>query len=361
MVGAENFLYTRSTAIRKTLLGRSVVLFYILSRSVQAVLAVWVLTIVSGCASQEYRLLVRASPRLLASNPINKVAIFTEASVSRPQPGNAAEVLSLPESMLLAEDATPKIAAVFRAKGYDVVYAKPAAVGYVIYGPGEHWVYDYDPAQGKAVSRLARRGEAVYEYAGLTDTPALQTAVKAEFAAIKYAAEFARIFSYQPASEHIADIAAATGADTVCFLRLWGRRESRDLVARDQKTQSLVFVPTEARKLVPLNNSVFANIICGNATDHRVVWQRSATESADPLTGVILASGLTAAADAKNTGNNTPVNNQRFFAGLLALLPEKGGTLSEHCRFVDAIHSMISCPVDTAVDVQRLVEDQEAM
>ncbi|MEJ2622281.1 MAG: hypothetical protein P8163_19145, partial [Candidatus Thiodiazotropha sp.] len=181
-----------------------------------------------GCASQQPKTSYKASGLLIEKNPINKIAIVGEAQVMRPRMGGKDPILSLSSSKLLLEDSLPRLKSAFKNKGYQVVYAEPAGIGYYWRGPDDYWVYDYS-AKKKGIGSDKWRMDSmrpVYEYPRIKKSKAIEKATRNEFERLNDYISMNRLSDYLPDYENVQTIAQQTQADTVCFARLWGERYS---------------------------------------------------------------------------------------------------------------------------------------
>ncbi len=309
-----------------------------------------------GCATQQKLFTVRGSEDLLHTNPIKKIAIIAEAKLMRPRMGGKTSALSLTESKLLVEDSIPKLKQAFEAKGYEVVFAEPAGVGFYWYGPGEYWVYNYDAKTGEPDKWLVTRQDAVFEYPVVLGNASLHTAVTAEFDGIYDAYSVGRLLAYEPQPKNLAAIAAVTKADTVCFARLWGDRYSAGRKAGDMAL-SLAAALFGVVRTNTLREERTVHILCGDAGSGKIVWQQAHAENGDPLAHVS-ASGSAGDVPAADAGSGAEFDqDDNFFRKAIAELPEVSHILASDCSVVDRVRSLISCDQQSGEDFVAVTAD----
>jgi hypothetical protein len=305
-----------------------------------------------GCATQDTRVHYRASDVLITKNPIRKVAIVGEAKVMRPRMGGKDAVLSLSSSKLLLENALPKLKSAFEYKGYEVVIAEPAGIGYYWRGPDDYWVYDFNAKDTGPDKWRVQTMDPVYEYPTIKSSSEVSSAVREEFERLNDSISMNRLSVYFPDYENVSAIANNTGADTVCFARLWGKRYSAGRVAGDIALQVLVVMlggaPTGG-----LQEEKTMNIVCANVNIKQLVWQNTYTSFEDPIRSIGYKSANEAddsqqpssLADTDSTVSDTGrVFVDTFYVNAIKTLPDAKQTFSGDCKMTDRARMIVSCP-----------------
>lgn len=308
-----------------------------------------------GCASQVKKTTFRGSDVLFTKNPINKIAVVGEAKVMRPRMGNNGAVLSLSASKLFVEDSVPKLKAAFEKKGYEVVFAEPAAVGYYWRGPDGYWVFDYDAKDGEPDKWRIDNLETVYEYPEIEKNPSLSTALKEEFERLNDYISVNRYLVYDPKKQNITAIAKETGADTICFARLWGKRYSAGRVAGDVALSVVAAMFGVYRTGSNVQEKRLVNIVCTDANTAQVVWQYTYVTAQDPIGNVSIKSAITEqGSDSEENENDLRSTkddgDDAFFDRALAKLPAVNQNLSNDCRLQDKVRMILAC---VAKDVEN--------
>lgn len=319
-----------------------------LSMRVIFVVMVGILTLmINGCSSPIKKTTMHGSEVLLTKNPIQKVAIVGEARVMRPRMGGKDAILSLSGSKMFVEDAVPKLKQAFENKGYQVVFAEPAAVGYYWRGPDGYWVYDYEEKEDEEDKWQVSGMDAVYEYPQmLRYSPSFKQAVKTEFERLNDDISVSRFSVYDPKQENISVIANETGADTVCFSRLWGKRYSAgryagyvafSVVAAMFGVVDTSGGPKEHREV---------DIICAESKTGQVVWSSTYATTEDPIGNISYK--LTDSSPATQGGESDFVligsgSSDAFFNNALATLPAVNQTIKGDCRMQDRVRRIIGC------------------
>ncbi|MES9927292.1 MAG: hypothetical protein ABW158_04190 [Candidatus Thiodiazotropha sp. 6PDIVS] len=321
---------------------------------IQSTLTVFLLLSVTlmGCGgTQQTRISYRASDTLLYKNPIKRVAIVGEAKVMRPRMGGKSAVLSLSSSKLLIENALPKLKSAFESKGYEVTHAEPAGVGYYWRGPDDYWVYDFDAKDKSNDKWRVENMEPVFEYQTIKSNHEVSSAVREEFERLNDSISMNRLSVYFPEYRNVSAIANNTGANTVCFARLWGKRYSAGRIAGDVALKVLVAmlggVPAGG-----LQEEKTMNIACSNVKTKQLVWQNTYTSFEDPIGSVKYKSVTEAGeieqtvslADTDRVGSSDETSFlDTFFVNAIKDLPAAGQTFSSDCRMTDRAKMIVSC------------------
>lgn len=312
----------------------------------------FLITVFTGCGTQQARISYRASDALIYNNPIKNIALVGESRVMRPRMGGKDAVLSLSSSKLLLEDALPKLKSAFESKGYSVVSATTAGIGYYWRAPDDYWVYDFDAKASAPDKWRVDSMNPVFEYPELKSDTKISSAVRDEFERLNDFISMNRVSVYFPDVKNVSTIAQSTGADTVCFTRLWGERYSAGRVAGDIALKVLVVMlggaPTGG-----LQEKKTITIVCSNAKTKQLVWQNTYTSFEDPIRGV----NYKAASDIDETisvkspadigevsANDDSVFVDSFYIKAINDLPDAGDTFSTKCKFTDRAKLIVSCP-----------------
>ncbi|MEW8205352.1 MAG: hypothetical protein AB2746_04440 [Candidatus Thiodiazotropha taylori] len=305
-----------------------------------------------GCATQDTRVHYRASDTLLHKNPIKKIAIVGEAKVMRPRMGGKDAALSLSSSKLLLEDALPKLKSAFESKGYEVVHADPAGVGYYWRGPDDYWVYDFDAKDTGNDKWRVESTAPVFEYPGIRSNAKVSAAVREEFERLNDYISMNRLLVYFPELQNVSTIAKTTGADTVCVARIWGKRYSAGRIAGDVALKVLVVMlggaPTGG-----LQEEKTMNLVCSNVKTRQLVWHNTHTSFEDPIGAVNHKSINEVGVDVKNQSlaDTDTIGSHSddgfidaFYYKAIESLPAAGQTFSQNCKVTDRARMIVSCP-----------------
>ncbi|MES9851415.1 MAG: ankyrin repeat domain-containing protein [Candidatus Thiodiazotropha sp. L084R] len=199
--------------------------------------------------------------------------------------GGKSAALSLSSSKLLIENALPKLKSAFESKGYEVTHAEPAGVGYYWRGPDDYWVYDFDAKDKSNDKWRVENMEPVFEYQTIKSNHEVSSAVKEEFERSNDSISMNRLSVYFAENRNVSAIANNTGADTVCFARLWGKRYSAGRIAGDVALKVLVAM-LGGVTAGGLQEEKTMNIACANVKTKQLLWQNTYTSFEDPIVSV---------------------------------------------------------------------------
>lgn len=290
---------------------------------------------------------------LLSGNPIKKIVLLGDARVMRPQQGGRTSVLSLSGSKMFLDDAIPKLKTAFSEKGYEVVSAEPAGIGYFWRGPSDYWVYDYDATEKskKKWRNLSRSPAFEYEY--IKQDENLRQAVRKEYERLYDAISLKRARVYEPELANLQGIAASSDADTVCLAHLHGKRYSAGRMAGDMALSALAAMFGGHRKTLTQTKRVA--IVCADAGSGQIVYQNSLMRTGDPLgniskTQVKEAPGRgpkQSEPEEDEFGGISEPYEDDFFAKVLEKLPNANTALASNCRVIDRVRMVIGCVKET--------------
>jgi hypothetical protein len=318
-------------------MGRNVVALEAQKGNVSILTAILLLSLnIFGCASQETRSNLRASGLLINKNPVKKIAIVGTAQVMRPRMGGKDSILSLSSSKMLLEDSLPRLKSAFNNKGYQVVYAEPAGVGYYWRGPDDYWVYDYS-AKKKGVGSDKWRVESmnpVYVYPGMKKHRLIGTAARKEFERLNDYISMGRLPVYLPDYDNVTTIAKQTHADTVCFARLWGERYSTARKVGDFALKVAVALLGGGVSSGGLKEYKEVSLVCANAKAKQLVWMNTHVSGGDPIAGI---SDGTQHVSQENSAADT------FFEQAITTLPNAGQSFPGDCRVTNRARKVVSC------------------
>ena len=224
------------------------------------VISIASLTPVLGCGG----IRLRASDSMLQKNPIKKVAILSTGRIEWPRAGVFGEkegVLGLTENKEALAMLTPNMRDIVVSKGYEVVFSEPVGIGY--YNPSykENWVMEEN---GDGAERFKKWQ--VLDKSPAFEYPAVQNqdfrrAVRNVFEQIELAIYRRELYTFAPSKNDLEVIRQITGADTICFIRVFGRKYSR------------------ARKMVHAMGRMYSaeifdyKLLFVDATSGEVLWQ----------------------------------------------------------------------------------------
>lgn len=263
---------------------------------------------------------VRASRSMLSRNPIERVAIFGEAQVVWPR-FRKGEYFGLSESKQSLTAQIPKVQSELRRKGYDVVYAEPAAVGY--FAP---WMTDRlvsGVVEEKGVVRddpdtfvRCDNKEPLFEYPAATRNLAVRDALRRIFESLEESVSLGWGSTFTLDPDDVVILRDAAGADTICLARITGR------------------VFTTARKIGTVVEGIAVGVALGGAAGAVVAGGASDSSGislllVDANSGDVLFLG-------EAQGSAHPSDEKSDIAQrALALLPSRGKALDAKYRKPD--------------------------
>ena len=286
-----------------------------------------------GCASQQPKISYRASDLLIEKNPIKKIAIVGEAQVMRPRMGGKDPILSISSSKQLLEDSLPRLRSAFNNKGYKVVYAEPAGIGYYWRGPDDYWVYDYS-AKKKGIGFDKWRIDSmkpVYVYPRIKRSKAIEKATRNEFERLNDYISMNRLSAYLPDYENVETIAQQTHADTVCFARLWGERFSTARKVGDVALKVAVALLGGGMSGGGLKEFKEVCLVCANAESKQLAWLNTYIVGGDPIDGI--SDGTAQSSHAADS----------FFQRAMSTLPNAGQSFPADCRVTNRAINVVTC------------------
>jgi hypothetical protein len=249
------------------------------SRSL-AVLVVPVVLLVSACANPTVR--IRAADSMFNENPAKKIAVVSSARISWPRMGRGNEAgLGFAESKQVVERITPDLCKALNQKGYETVYCAPVGIGF--YNPAlkENLVFEKD---GGGKEWNLKDNEPAYLYPAAQNDPKLNQALRNINEKMELDIGKRQWGAFVPEKDDLRVVAQATGADTVCITRVYGRKYSqgRKAGAMAMTVAAAMFgvintnMPTETTEIA---------LSCTSAASGEVIWQYAKQMSADPVEG----------------------------------------------------------------------------
>ena len=206
---------------------------------------------------------------MLNENPMKKVAVVGSARVEWPRVGISA--LGLRESKAALEGLLPKAGEVLSTKGYTVTFCEPAGVGYN--NNSEVLVYENYGEEGNDTKKWKKPyGDPTpaYEYPAAQNNREFGDAIRHVFRGIESAISTNRLDLFTPNAKDLSVIGQATGADTICFVRVYGTRYST-------RRKVGVFLMTTAFSPYGVGSApkdyTESFFICADAKTGAVLWQ----------------------------------------------------------------------------------------
>jgi hypothetical protein len=179
--------------------------------------------LISGCAGVR----IRASDSMMQENSTKKIAILATGRVEWPRMAGKEPVLGMAENKKALEAMVSWTKTVLSRKGYEIVFSEPAGIGY--YNPfyKENWVYEnYDEKGEESRKWQVTDRKPAYEYPVIENNQEFCRAIRNVFEQMELAIYGRTLNSFIPSKDDLDIIRQVTGADTICFSRVYGRKFS---------------------------------------------------------------------------------------------------------------------------------------
>lgn len=239
--------------------------------SVGLVISIFCIVLISGCAGVK----IRASDSMFQENNIKRIAILGEGRLEWPRIGGKEPVLGLPDTKIALEILVTKAKEVLSRKGYEIVFSEPVGVGY--YNPlyKENWVYEnYGEKREESKKWQITDKRPAYEYPAVQNNPEFAKTVQSLFEQIELAIYQRRLNTFVPSQNDLEVVRQVTGADTICFNRIYGQKFSTGR----KVTAALVAGVT-------LQDTLESFFIFADARTGEVLWQNGTyLAGVDPVT-----------------------------------------------------------------------------
>jgi hypothetical protein len=182
--------------------------------------------LISGCVGVR----IRASDSMLQENSIKKIAILATGRVEWPRMGwgRKEPILGLTESKKALETVVSHTKSVLSSKGYEIIFSEPAGIGY--YNPfyKENWVYENYGEKGEEARKWqVTERKPAYEYPVVENNQEFCRAIRNVFEQMELAIYGHTVYSFILSKDDLDIIRQVTGADTICFSRVYGQKFSR--------------------------------------------------------------------------------------------------------------------------------------
>ncbi len=295
------------------------------ARLLLACAAAFVSLQLGGCANQPTQL--HAAESLQYGNPMKKVAVLGTGHIFlMGMSDDKKTFIGLEDSKKAVEGQVRGVKDELKQLGYKVAYAEPVGIGYGDWQAdgAERWV----DANGK--KRQVTGDAPAFVYPSVAANARYRNAVGQEF--IKIAAMLGKgdIGKYAPQKADLKTIQQATGADTICFMTVYGYKYSSG--QKEASTAENVggaifglFSPITIQSNLP-DDSVHTSLICSQAKTGQVMWQSIADLDSPPATGP--AAG--------------------YYQSFLNTFPKKGAKITSKCTFSDKAASVYDCTEDSS-------------
>jgi hypothetical protein len=239
--------------------------------------------IITGCGG---KVTVRSADSLYINNPIKDVAVIAEGKVYYPRVGGKEAALGLAESKKALEILIAQTKREFEEKNYTVVFAKPAGIGYCDPARKDNWVFeDYENNDTKW---QVQNCEPVYEYPIDPENQEAKNAIRNVFEQIQIAINKRKINAFSPSPNDVQVIGSYTGADTICFNRVYGQKYTTARKVGAMASDIAIGVAfalvggTYAGSHSP-EDTLESYFICVDTTNANVLWQHGLFEQRDPI------------------------------------------------------------------------------
>jgi len=237
--------------------------------------------LITGCTSTPN---LRADRSLQSENPMKRISIIGSSSVYWPRMGNNSSILGFKSSKAGLENVLPLIKNALEGKGYQVVFAEPAVIGFPIDGQ-ENIVYpDYDETGSDAQWSLEDDNPA-YVYPIFEENEELKSAALDILRDLDAAIKQQKLNRYTPHASSIQVLSELTKGDTVCAVHASGVRYSKARAVGSFFTSVLTGVLTGGMAATSTNTSDqgTATLVCISSKSAKVLWQKNYPLTDDPM------------------------------------------------------------------------------
>ncbi len=191
--------------------------------SISLVMFIALTLLISGCVGVR----IRASDSMMQENSIEKIAILATGRVEWPRMAGKEPVLGMTENKKALDAVVSWTKNVLSKKGYEIVFSEPAGIGYYNSFYKENWVYEnYDEKGEQSRKWQVTDRKPAYEYPVVENNQELSKAVRNVFEQMELAIYGRTPNSFIPSKDDLDIIRQVTGADTICFSRVYGRKFS---------------------------------------------------------------------------------------------------------------------------------------
>lgn len=232
--------------------------------------------LLTSCANQ-----AKKSDITPVDNQIQKIAIIGESKVFYPRMGGKSPLLDLASSKKVMEIHFPKAGEVLKGKGYEVTYQEPAGIGY-LYINEENWVTeDYNNSD---VKWQTNAGDPVYEYSNIKQDEHFHYIVKQAFEKATITSERGIFNRYRPVkyAHDLSVLGEQTGADTICFVRLYANRYT---ASRNAGEIGLIVLGAlfGAYGGTVSSDGIGSSTTCMDVATNKVIWNGWMYKTNDPM------------------------------------------------------------------------------
>lgn len=251
---------------------------------------------VGGCSFATVKL--RASDKMLNDNSMEKIAVFGHGKINWPRMGRGGSVLVLPDCIQANENVLVQTKKVLAKKGYEVICADPVGVGF--YSQNMWLVEDLDDWKEEKATKI-KDLRPIFVYPQFQRDQDFDKSVLNVIGQLNLAIKENRVGGFEPDKEDIEVIHQATGADTICLQRLYGRKYStaRKVTAAIQNLFSYIDVSQK--------DYLELLLIFIDARTGEVLWQAG-----------------------ESSKDENPINpSEEFVEDVLKLFPARNETLAE--------------------------------
>lgn len=203
------------------------------ARRLRSYLPLLFLLVLGACQTPK----VRASDAMVSANPVQSIAMYGGAQVYWPPTGGLGSqkeaFFGITESRDGLDHVMPMVRTALEEKGYEVLACEPVGAGFYAPNMPSRLVLDVDTdaetgaRQDNSLSHSAiNHREPLYLYPGLADEPDVQASLRRIFEDLEVTGASPEPAPYAPSPEDIRVVQQASGAGTICILRLAGNAYS---------------------------------------------------------------------------------------------------------------------------------------
>ncbi|UCG21039.1 MAG: hypothetical protein JSU80_00080 [Deltaproteobacteria bacterium] len=217
---------------------------------------------VGGCSLATVQ--IKASDKMLNDNSMEKIAVFGHGKINWPRMGRGGSVLVLPDCIQATENVLAQTKKVLAKKGYEIVCADPVGVGF--YSQNMWLVEDLDDWKEEKFTKI-KDIRPIFVYPQFQHDQEFDKSVLNVIGQLNLAIKENRVGSFEPDKGDIEVIHQATGADTICLQRLYGKKYSTRRKIGKEFLQLLTY------RKVTVEDSVELLMIFIDARTGEVLWQ----------------------------------------------------------------------------------------
>ncbi|VGO12091.1 hypothetical protein PDESU_00641 [Pontiella desulfatans] len=215
----------------------------------------------SGCVSGRK---VRSAEKMKSSNPMRNIAIFGGGRVFYPRQMGMGVLLCSTQTDRAIKALLAQTTTAFQMKGYSVVLAQPAGIGFFDTAHRDYWAYS--DLEGNSPKVRHDTEVPVYVYPYVKTRPDLEQALRKLYRGLNDGHRF------EPSVDDLAVVRKYTGADTVALVRM------RGIEYTAERKVGVAMLGVAAAALGSYNSSTpkettEAIVVCMEVATGEVLWQ----------------------------------------------------------------------------------------